>query len=71
MSEISNKTKKSSSITSIVKSVVAAFIGVQSNKNRERDFAHGKPIHFIIIGVIFVILFIGALISVVSMVLPN
>ena len=36
----------------VAKSVAAAFFGVQSNKNRERDFTHGKPVHYIIIGVV-------------------
>ncbi len=36
----------------VVQSVGAAMIGVQSRKNRERDFTQGKPIHFIIGGVI-------------------
>ncbi len=35
---------------SIVQSVGAALIGVQSSKNRERDFTQGKPLHFIIGG---------------------
>jgi hypothetical protein len=28
------------------------MIGVQSSKNKERDFNHGKPIHFIVGGVV-------------------
>ena len=34
----------------VLQSVGAAMIGVQSRKNRERDFQHGKPIHFILGG---------------------
>lgn len=71
MSENSNKRKNKSSTLSIIKSVGSAFIGVQSNKNRERDFAEGKPSHFIIVGIIAVIIFIGTLITVVSLVLPS
>ncbi|MFT4728859.1 MAG: hypothetical protein ACI9UN_003372 [Granulosicoccus sp.] len=37
---------------SVVQSVAAAMIGVQSSKNKERDFTHGKPIHFIVGGVV-------------------
>ncbi len=33
-------------------SVLASFFGVQSRKNRERDFTHGKPLHFILMGVL-------------------
>ena len=36
----------------VAKSVAAAFFGVQSSKNRERDFTHGKPVHYIINGLI-------------------
>ena len=31
-------------------SVVAAAFGVQSSKNRQRDFSRGKPLHFFIAG---------------------
>ena len=57
-------------ISNTVKSVAAAFFGVQSNKNREHDFSQGKLSHFIIVGVLGVVLFIGVLIAVVSVVLP-
>jgi len=52
-------------------SVGSAMIGIQSNKNRQRDFSRGKFSHFIIAGVFGVILFISALILVVSLVLPD
>ena len=35
-----------------IASVGAAFFGVQSSKNRERDFKHGKAAHFIAIGLV-------------------
>lgn len=53
----------------VLKSVLAAFIGVQSNENRELDFTQGKAIHYIAVGLIVTILFIATLIFVVSMVL--
>lgn len=58
-----------SKIGDTVKSVASAFIGVQSNKNRERDFNEGKFSHFVVVGLIAVILFIGGLITLVSVVL--
>lgn len=61
-------TKKHSIFTTI-KSVAAAFLGVQSNKNREHDFAQGKFSHFVIVGLVAVILFIGSLVTVVTLVL--
>jgi len=40
------------------KSALAAAFGVQSSKNRERDFKHGKPIHFIVAGVLLTLIFL-------------
>jgi hypothetical protein len=47
------------------KSVLAAFFGVQSLENRDRDFAQGNPVHFIIVGLICTVAFIGSLFSIV------
>jgi len=54
---------------SIVLSTLAAAIGVQSQKNRERDFAQGRPLAFIVAGVIFTVLFILTVVTVVNLVL--
>lgn len=54
------------SILQIIRSVLAAFIGVQSDKNRQADFEQGSPISFIIVGLIFTVLFVLAIIFVVS-----
>lgn len=56
------------SILHVVKSVFAAVIGVQSNKNREIDFKHGSLPAYIIVGLIGTVLFIFAIMSVVSLV---
>ena len=37
----------------MLSSVMAAAFGVQSSRNRQRDFSRGKPMHFIIIGIGF------------------
>ena len=42
----------------MIGSALSAAIGVQSSKNRERDFARGKASHFIIIGVGFTAIFV-------------
>ena len=60
-----------SNIKEVFKSVGAAFFGVQSDKNRERDFTQGKFSHFVIAGLIAVVIFIGSLIAIVSLVLPS
>jgi len=62
---------KTQPITQTIKSIAAAFLGVQSNKNRERDFKEGKFSHFLVIGIIAVLLFIMSLIAIVSMVIPS
>lgn len=59
----------SQKISNTIKSVASAFLGVQSNKNREKDFTEGKFSHFVIIGLLGVIVFIGTLVAIVSLVL--
>ena len=53
----------------MLKSTMSAFIGVQSNSNRERDFKHGKMSHFIWMGLLFGALFVATLVGVVQLVL--
>ncbi len=55
----------------IIGSVFAAGLGVQSSKNRERDFRHGKLGVFIAAGVIFTLIFIGTVLTVVQLVLKG
>jgi hypothetical protein len=64
-----NKDKMSYLTT--MKSIAAAFFGVQSNKNRERDFSQGKLSHFIVVGIMGVIIFIAVLVTVVALVIPS
>ena len=52
-----------------MKSVAAAFFGVQSDANRKRDFTQGKFVHFAIAGAIAVVLFILSLVLIVNWVL--
>ena len=42
----------------MIGSALSAAVGVQSSKNRERDFARGKASHFIVIGVGFTAIFV-------------
>lgn len=55
----------------MLQSVLAAAFGVQSNKNRSRDFSRGKPSHFILLGLLFTGLFVLVLIAVVHLVLSG
>lgn len=50
-------------------SVLAAALGVQSNKARERDFSKGKPSHFIFLGIGFTLAFVLIIFAVVKLVL--
>ncbi len=56
---------------SVVKSILAAGIGVQSNKNREKDFQEGSPLAFIIGGFVFTLLFIVTVATIVGFVLSK
>jgi hypothetical protein len=42
----------------VMLSVLAAFFGVQSSATRERDFEHGRPIHFILMGLVLTVIFL-------------
>ncbi len=66
-----NKPKKKTNIGALVKSILAAAIGVQSNKNRERDFEEGNPLAFIIGGFVFTALFIATIATIVGFVLST
>lgn len=53
----------------MLQSVLAAAFGVQSGKNRSRDFSRGKPSHFILLGLLFTAIFVLLLIGLVKLVL--
>lgn len=53
----------------LARSTLAAFIGVQSNANRERDFSRGKISHFIWMGLLFGLIFVLTLVGIVQLVL--
>jgi uncharacterized membrane protein len=65
------KVQNKQTLYSTLKGVSAAFIGVQSDKNRQDDFTQGKISHFIIAGIVCTGIFIAALLAVVSMVIPS
>lgn len=53
----------------VLGSVAAAFFGVQSGRNRERDFSHGRPRDFIVMGVLLTLVFVAVVWGVVSLVM--
>jgi hypothetical protein len=65
----SSQNKQKPSLIALIKSILAAAIGVQSDKNRTRDFEQGNPLVFIIGGIVFTLLFIITIASVVGLVL--
>lgn len=54
---------------SIVLSTLAAAFGVQSSKNRERDFGKGNFKVYVISGIIFTTLFITSIVMLVKFIL--
>ncbi len=56
-----NPEKQGTGFWAVVQSVLAAGIGIQSKANKERDFAHGRPIHFIVGGLIGTVIFMLAI----------
>ena len=57
------------SLIKIILSILSSFIGIQSDKNRNRDFNSNKPFHFIITGIILTFIFIFALYYLVNIVI--
>ena len=53
-------------VTQVMKSVLAAFIGVQSEANRKEAFEQGSLSTYVIAGLIFTGLFVLAIIFLVS-----
>lgn len=53
----------------VLHSVMAAAFGVQSAKNRTRDFSHGKPGLFLLLGLLFTGVFALTLFGIVKLVL--
>ena len=54
-----------------IKSVLASFFGVQSDKNRRRDFQQGNPGQFILVGLVLTIVFIVIIIVAVKLLLAT
>jgi len=62
---------KEPTLWDVVKSVMAAMLGVQKSKNHQRDFQYGKPSQYIIVGLIAVAIFIGIIVTVVKIVMSS
>jgi hypothetical protein len=56
-------------IIEIIKSVLSAAVGVQSDANRKKDFEQGSLSTYVVVGIIFTLLFVAFLIFLVSTIL--
>lgn len=61
--------EKPLTLRQMLHSVLAGALGVQSSKNRARDFTHGKPSHFILLGVGFTLVFVLVILGIVQLIL--
>jgi len=59
----------SPTLRQVFASVLAAGFGVQSERNRERDFVHGKPGQYVVVGLIITLVFVLSLWGLVRLVL--
>ena len=57
------------SLLQVVKAVLGAMVGVQSERQRQQDFTASSPLPYIVVGIIFTLLFVATLLLVVSWVL--
>jgi uncharacterized membrane protein YhdT len=67
-SQDSDKTR-APSFFNVLGSVLASMFGVQSNRKREQDFTHGKPSHYVMVGLLVTIVFILTVWAVVQVVM--
>lgn len=69
MNDKPSEDEKKPGFWNIVASTLAAAFGVQSDRNRERDFKHGSFWTFFAAGLIFTLVFIASVVSLVRFVL--
>ncbi|MCL1086402.1 DUF2970 domain-containing protein [Shewanella glacialipiscicola] len=58
-----------SRIWRVFHSTLAAFFGVQTHNNRQKDFQAGSPIPYIIMGIILAVILVASLMFLVGQVL--
>lgn len=51
------------SILQVIQSVAWAFFGVQSHRNRVRDFTVGQPLQFVVVGVLLTAVVVALFVS--------
>jgi len=55
----------------VLKSVGAAFFGVQSEANRRRDFTQGKLVHYVVAGALATVAFVLVLYGIVRIIVAS
>jgi len=55
----------------VVGSIFAGMFGVQTERNRQRDFSHSSPLPFILAGISFILLFILLMMGIVTLVMKT
>ena len=69
--EPSDPDKNKVSFLSVIGSVLAAIFGIQSDKNRERDFQQGSATSYVVVGIIMVIGLVITMIIIVNSVISS
>ena len=69
MTDKKENSEKKLSLIDVALSTCAAALGVQSSKNRKRDFSKGKPLTFFISGLVFTIIFVLIIVGIVQLVI--
>ncbi|PXF63860.1 DUF2970 domain-containing protein [Kangiella spongicola] len=69
--ETSPTSQDGTGLLSTLQTILGAMFGVQSEKQRQKDFEKGNPVHFIIGGIIFVVVFILTILYFVDTALEN
>ena len=59
------------SVFQVIYSVLAAMFGVQNQERHKRDFEQGDPTQFIVVGILFVVVFVFSLIWIVNTILAQ
>ncbi len=71
MTDNENNNLKPLTFWEVLGSTFAAAFGVQSFKNRKRDFTRGNVVHFIISGLVFVACFVIGMIMFVNLIISQ
>ena len=73
MSKISNlpenEKKEGMGLHQVILSVLAAMFGVQSQEKHQRDFEQGDATQFIVVGILFVVIFVLSLLWIVDLII--